>query len=939
MIVVTSFLVIRYINQRIVDVNCEKVLEVTQKGATIFKNELKTTEQSLRMFTRMLPQDTSLWKKSILAMIDVYKYYRITIVTEDGSIISNDNISSEELIRYKNRHNEDFSFSKTYTGESGKLQTLFSFSFEMHGIRAHLYAERLLDRFYNNAAMVFFGSDGFSYVISGTDGKFLLKARNRNSQGFYADLYSMLLDSGQNAPADVARLRALVREAGTGTALMRFRGEASYLCFVPIQEKTDWYFLSIIPQKTLEYVGKETSLFIVCLVTVCLLCFWLVYILSRRSDALAAKYREQAFRDSTFNAISTSINTVIAVYNAVTGETEFLSENSARILGLDESVSFRETFLRHCRNENLRRLLDEVDGQRIERFASDISEYIIPSTGEILWLRMNVYKIRKSLAKGKYILTIEDITEDEKKSQLLHDAMLSAQRANDAKSAFLANMSHEIRTPMNAIIGMTVLAQMHLDDQNRVRNCLTKVAGASRHLLGLINDILDMSKIASGKITLSIERFSLSELIDDTVAIVLPQINAKGHRFEVRVKGECDATFEGDPLRIQQMLINIIGNAIKYTPENGLILLNVSAVPRGDGHSSVTFVITDNGIGMSEEYQKVIFEPFSQERAQLCQGTGIGMAITHSIVQLMGGTIHFTSRKGEGTSFTVGLVLPVSGGEEAYDTLALTDRRALLADDDSDVGNEAVALLKEFGMDAEFVTSGETAVDSVRVALDEGKPIEIIILDWKMPGMDGLEAAKAIRELVGQDVSIIILSAYDWSPIEKEAAQYGINAFISKPLFKSKLYHTLMGAIKPNASAPKAEDTERPFLGRRFILAEDNELNIEIASEILSLHGAEIIVAVNGKEAVDLFASSPANTYDLILMDVQMPVCDGYEATKAIRALEHPDAATIPIIAMTANAFKEDEEKAYAVGMNGYLTKPIDIEEVCAMLTAFLKNR
>lgn len=248
-------------------------------------------------------------------------------------------------------------------------------------------------------------------------------------------------------------------------------------------------------------------------------------------------------------------------------------------------------------------------------------------------------------------------------------------------------------------------------------------------------------------------------------------------------------------------------------------------------------------------------------------------------------------------------------------------------------------MLKEFGMDAAFVTSGEVAVDSMRAALEERRSIEIIILDWKMPGMDGLETAKAIRELVGQDVLIIILSAYDWSSIEKEAAQYGINAFISKTLFKSKLYHTLMGAIKPNVSAPKAEDAERPFLDRRFILAEDNELNIEIASEILSLHDAEIIVTVNGKEAVDLFAGSPANTYDLILMDVQVPVCDGYEATRAIRALDRPDAATTPIIAMMANAFKEDEEKAYAVGMNGYLAKPLDIEKMCATLTAFLKDR
>lgn len=937
LVVVSSCLVIRHINQRILDVNCEKVLEITPKGASLFKNELKSTEESLRMFIRLLPEDTAQWESCIFNMLEVHSFYRVTIVTEDGVTASNRKISPTQLTEWKKRQNEDFAFSETYMGDTGTLQTLFHFPFQAHGVRAHLYVERILNRLYNNEAMEFFGSDGFSYVVSGSTGEFLLKARNRNSQGFYTNLYSMLRDNEKNAPEDVERLRALLNEGLTGTAIMQFRGEASYLCFVPIREKTDWYFFSIIPQRTLEDVGNETSIFIFCLVALSLFGCLFIYILNRQADALASKYREQAFRDSTFNAISANIDTVIAVYSSSLKKTEFLSENSGRILGIGggDLALAQEKFLSGCRSEKIRKLFDAATRQEIEAFVSEVSTYDNPATGETIWLRVSVYKIRNSLVEGKYILTVEDITSDENKTRLLHDAMLAAQRANEAKSTFLTNMSHEIRTPMNAIIGMTVLAQMHLESRPRVQDCLNKIAGASRHLLGLINDILDMSKISSGKMTLSTETFSLSDLLDATATIILPQVNAKGHDFEMHIEGECDRMFEGDPLRIQQMLINILGNAVKYTPENGSIQLNVSVRLRGDGYGAITFVVSDNGIGMSESFQKIIFEPFSQERTKLCRGTGIGMALTSNIVQLMGGTIRFTSTQGKGTTFTVKLTLPVEGNGEEYDTAVLSDRRALLVDDDGDVGTEAVALLREFGMEAESVTSGEAAVDKVRTALDEERPIDIIILDWKMPGMDGLETAKAIRGIVKNDVLIIILSAYDWSAIEEEAAQYGITAFISKPLFKSKLYRTLMDVVERRPQLREAPDAAQPFLGKRFLLAEDNELNIEIASEILSLYGAQVTVAVNGKEAVDRFADSPEYTYDLILMDVQMPICDGYEATRRIRALDRADA-TIPIVAMTANAFKEDEEKAFAAGMDGYLAKPINVTVLHRTLNAFL---
>lgn len=940
LVVLSSCVVIYHINERILEVNREKVLEVTRKGASILSNALENTEKSLHLFARMLPDNPQRWRPCIEELLKIYNFHRVALVTDDGLIVSNIATSQKQIEFLKNLPGEEDMFSKAYAGETGKLQTFFHFSFPLGGKQVTLYAERQLDKFYQAEAMEFFGDEGFSYVVSGLNGNFLLRSRNRNSQGLYADLFSMLLDSEKNSLENVQSLREMLLSGKTGTAVMQFRGEPCYLCFVPISDTSDWYFFSIIPHRSLEDVGRETTWFILCLVALALGSCFALYVLNRRSDILETKYQEQKFRDSLFNAISTNINTVIAVYNGQSRHAEFVSENIGRILGIDATDYARDPdmFLRRCLNGAIRGLFETAAESGMKDPASEESAYENMATGERLWIRVTVYPMRQQLSWNKYVFTLEDITGDRKKSELLVDAMKAAQRADEAKSSFLANMSHEIRTPMNAIIGMTVLAQMHRESPSRVEDCLKKIAGASRHLLGLINDILDMSQIASGKMTLSTETFSLSELLDATVSIILPQIHVKKHAFEARIDKGCDRQFVGDSLRIQQMLINILANAVKYTPENGDILLEVRAAPRGDGQCDLTFIVSDTGIGMSEEFQKIIFEPFSQEKAKQCQGTGIGMAITRTIVRLMGGTIDFTSKQGAGSTFTVRLSLPVAGGGESYDTRALTALRALIVDDDHVVGADAAVLLRELGMTADFAASGQEAVDKARDAFGGSEPLDVIILDWKMPGMDGLETARRIREIVNEDVPIIILSAYDWSAIEEDARRCGITAFISKPLFKSKLYHTLMSVVE-RQPAPKEERAERPFLGKRVLLAEDNALNAEIAVEILSLQGAEVDVAGNGEEAVALFENHAIGWYDLILMDVQMPVCDGYEATRRLRTLARRDAAEIPIIAMTANAFKEDEKKSLEAGMDGHLTKPIDVAQLSRTLQAFMGIR
>lgn len=933
-VICSSYAVIHHINKRILELNQEKIVEVTQKGAMILHNELENKQKDLRLLTRILPPDTDSWQECLRHFLDVHRFFRITLVTEDGIVISNRPPTPNQLDQLKALASQSDYYSSTYIGDSGKPQHMIHFSFQIHSIRAHIYAENKIEDFYNETAMQFFEKQGFSYVISRDTGKFLLMAKNKNSQGLYANLYTMLEDDRKNTPFAIQKLKSLLSNSLTGTALFYFRDNPSHICFVPILANADWYFLSIIPQSVLENMGDTASTFILFLVFICTSCCIIIFFTSKKAYTFETKYHERSFRESLFNSISSSINMVISVYNPTTREVEFLSENMERITGFptQEYLKNPNAFFKNGESDSFVRFYHDLQKGIIRKFACEETRFLRKDSGETIWLRMTGYPVQEGAETPKNILTFENITREKKTRTLLEDAMLSAQRANEAKSTFLTNMSHEIRTPMNAIIGMTLIAQMNQSNPKRVTDCLKKITGASRHLLNLINDILDMSKITSGKMALSTESFSLSEVIDDVINIILPQLKAKKHRFETYVDCQCDRHLLGDSLRIQQILLNLLSNAVKYTPPAGNILLRVTTRVLSEKRCEILFVIQDNGIGMSEDYQQIIFEPFSQEKNTLSNGTGIGMAITHNIVQLMGGNITLNSEKGKGTTFTIRLVLPTQPSEIEYDTRLLARLRALIADDDPEVGINAVTLLHELEMEAEAVTSGAAAVEKVAAAMAAGLPVDVVILDWKMPGMDGLTTAREIKRLVGNEVPIVILSAYDWSSIEQEAYKCGVTTFISKPLFKSKLYDTLMRLVEkhPETSPPqpKALDNTWSGHGKRLLLAEDNMLNTEIAVEILTMQGASVDVATNGEEAVQLFQSHPPHWYDLILMDIQMPICDGYQATRILRSLEREDARTIPIVAMTANAFSEDKQHSLASGMNGYLTKPIDFEEL-----------
>ena len=503
--------------------------------------------------------------------------------------------------------------------------------------------------------------------------------------------------------------------------------------------------------------------------------------------------------------------------------------------------------------------------------------------------------------------------------QELDQARREATKANKAKSEFLSSMSHDIRTPMNGIVGMTTIAIANIDNTERVKDCLDKITLSSKHLLGLINDVLDMSKIESGKLTLNMSQISLRETMDSIVNIVQPQVKSRQQHFDISIQNILTEEVHCDSVRLNQVLINLLSNALKFTPEGGSIkvFLEQEESPVGDDHVRCHFRVKDNGIGMTKEFQEKIFDTFTrEEKAQIdkIEGTGLGMAITKAIVGAMNGTIELQSEPGKGSEFHITLDLEKADTTEA--DMVLPAWRVLVVDNNEDLCLSAVSSLKEIGISAHWATDGKKAVEMVRKCHDEGQDYEVVLLDWKMPEMDGLHTAREMRKLLGQRVPILIISAYDWSDIEEEAKEVGIQGFISKPLFKSNLYLGLKRYMLDEVSEESHEDTKvQKFVGKKILLAEDNDLNWEIAEDLLSEAGFELERAENGKICVEKFEQSAIRFYDVILMDIRMPVMNGYDAAVAIRALPREDA-NLPIIAMTADAFSDDIQHCLDCGMN-----------------------
>ena len=597
----------------------------------------------------------------------------------------------------------------------------------------------------------------------------------------------------------------------------------------------------------------------------------------------------------------------------------------------------REQMLRICTRERLRIEL----GAKGQFYAS----YRTVCEGQVRYFQMKAVHTGDWGSTRAVVLGFRSVDEETRKEMermdVLKDALDQANRANKAKSVFLSNMSHDIRTPMNAIIGFTALATTHIDQRDQVEGYLKKIMTSGNHLLSLINDVLDMSRIESGKMSLEEKPCSMPNILHGLRSIVQADVHAKQLELYMDAVDVVNEEIYCDRLRLNQILLNLLSNSVKYTPAGGVVSVRVTEKPGAPaGHATYEFVIKDTGIGMSEEFVARIFEPFEREHNSTTsgiQGTGLGMAITKNIVDMMNGDISVKSKQGVGTEFTVVITFRLCSEEKEPQTIPeLKGCRALVVDDDFNTCDSVSCMLQQIGMRAEWTLSGKEAVLRTRQAVMRSDNYSVYIIDWLLPDMNGIEVARRIRKEVDEQVPIIVLTAYDWSDIEDEAREAGINAFCSKPLFLSELRSCLNDLVRIEEEEPDEKGPEESSHTGRILLVEDNELNQEIATAILEESGFLVETAEDGQQAVDMVTQSQPGWYQLVLMDVQMPVMNGYEATRQIRQLEDPKLAGIPILAMTANAFEEDKQEALRSGMNGHISKPINISKLLETLTAML---
>lgn len=569
--------------------------------------------------------------------------------------------------------------------------------------------------------------------------------------------------------------------------------------------------------------------------------------------------------------------------------------------------------------------------------------------GKYHWIAVHIVYVENPFNDDVLAIDMIKLLDDQRaerarQEQVLRDALVSAKTANRAKSDFLSRMSHDIRTPMNAIIGMSTIGQLKINDSKTVLDCFQKIDTSSKYLLSLINDILDMSKIETDKMEIAHEVFDLKSFLDEINQIIYPQTVEKEIDYEMRCKEPLERHYIGDSLRMKQILMNLLSNSLKFTPGGGQILVDIQEHKRNNGYAHLEFVVSDNGIGMSELFMEKIFYPFEQEspgNARNNVGSGLGLSIVYNLVQLMGGTIHVESKKNTGSIFKIVIPFQLVTDDENREwerkcQNLLKGFQVLVADDDPAIGEQTADILKDIGADTVWASSGYHAIEEVERCMRENRMFDIAMIDWKMPGIDGIETARRIRRLVGPDTMIIMITAYDWSGIEEEAKEAGVDIFIGKPLFRSVIYDTFARLDK---KMPVETETIQSDLQKMHILlVEDNELNQEVARELLSMNGAVVDVAENGKQAVDCFLEQKEGTYDVILMDIRMPVMDGIEATKRIRRIKRKDAATIPIIAMTANAFEEDKKKAMDADMTGYFVKPLNVNILVNELKKYIQS-
>ena len=831
----------------------------------------------------------------------------------------------------------------------GKPQMLVFASPKTQGSYQGFAYDAIAIAYYNDAVLKLLDNSAFqgnasNYVIY-PDGRVVIDNSVNRKETVY-NFIAMLRDYSDLSEGQILALSDAFAQGSSGNLRVTL-GDTSYYLVYEGTAVQSWTMLGLVPVRvvnaSLDKLWFRTAQ-IVAGITVGMAVLVILLIVRRSHTTLRRKNTEISYRDELFKKLSLNVDDVFLMLDAETAKVDYVSPNIERLLGIpwkevrQDARVLAALHPKDSPDRDKNYLEGLLSGQQREWD----DEYVHLETGERRWFHI-VAMGSEVEGRTKHILVMSDRTADKQVNQALSDAVAAAETANRAKSTFLSNMSHDIRTPMNAIIGFTTLALSNIDDKDRVKDYLTKTLASSNHLLSLINDVLDMSRIESGKLHLEEVEVNLSDVLHDLKTIVSGQIYAKQLELYMDAMDVTDEDVYCDKTRLNQILLNLLSNAIKFTPAGGTVSVRVRQLAsKVRGCGQYEFRIKDNGIGMSQEFAQKIFEPFERERTSTVsriQGTGLGMAITKNIVDMMGGTIKVQTAQGKGSEFIICLPMRTQAEHRPVEKITeLEGLKALVVDDDFNTCDSVTKMLVKVGMRAEWTLSGKEAVLRARQSIEMSDVYHAYIIDWRLPDMNGIEVTRQIRSL-HDDTPIIILTAYDWSDIEVEAKAAGVTAFCSKPMFMSDLRETLMSALGQNQTDTAQEllpQKNADFKGRYILLVEDNELNREIAQEILREYGFRVDTAENGAVAVEKVCTAAPGSYDLVLMDVQMPVMDGYTATRKIRALDDPARAKIPILAMTANAFDEDRCNALESGMNGFLSKPIVIGDLVQELHKIL---
>lgn len=956
LIILPSILIVWFSVQNVIEKMESSAVHTTQnlldKLADNLEFSMANDEKTINQFAKdiRIDNDDEI-DEQLSNLVDSFDFLNAYFIDTDGNVFDVDGRLFEydvTLLEETALSEGESGFCDAYNGSYGLWETIYQVPVIRNGNRVGaVYVQIELNKYSEENSMSFYGESGMAYLFDIESKNIVLMPPTPNFMMAYTQQVNAVFEelgfSEEQMEKEVypaiERKEKLVMQG-------KLQGERVYLSLVSLPNHESWYLCGIVSASEIQ---QEATLILriltMILVTLLIVMFMIILLvileLRHRNKVKMMHIREVEMQNAIYDTIADASDSVLCIFNREMQKCDFVFHNIERILGM-KADSFKQD------NTLLHQLLDAADKQLYDRLLnanirgseSYQIEYLHPIQHEIRELRITIKSLTIQDVES-YLLMMEDITQDIRIQESLQTALENATQANQAKSEFLSHMSHEIRTPINAIIGMREIAEHHLDDENKIKDCLNKIALSSRHLLELVNDILDLSKIESGKLSLHQQEFVLSDCLSDVFNIIKTQAEAKKQTFTLETEGILHDQLIGDEIRMKQVLINLLNNAVKYTQKGGNVSLQIKEVPfPHKDYSNYIFTIQDNGVGMSREFIDHIGKPFEQENNVYHKsesGTGLGLSIVKNVIAIMGGYMHVESKLGQGTTIKVELSLKRNNNIEYAFSDKISNLKVLVIDDDEQVLQDVSKCLNEFKVKCDVADSAKKGFALLQQAKEIDAMYDVAIIDWKMPEENGVELTRRIRSQISRDLPVIFISAYDWSDIEREAKEAGVNEFIEKPLFTKRLYDALT-RIEDTPVTCLQEGLEQ-LHNKRILIVEDNEINREIAKELLEMKGMLVESAVNGEEAVQMYADSKSFYYDLILMDLQMPVMNGIEATKTIRRLDREDAQDIPIVAMTANAFAEDISKCLEAGMNAHLAKPIEVDTMYECIAQQLRER